>query len=200
VSTGVQFRPLEIRFGLPSGSGEPELPKDVIKADHSASASYVGRIGAISLAVMVSVVAHATDALAESARRLIAPEVFSSGFQTTDGGAAITALLGWGDNWDGRGTQAPDPAAVAEARRWIASFEFQLGLHGREARKPHVSASVDRDVVLEWWHGSRKLTVYVSATSVEYVRVWGPDMEHEMDDGALTMSRAVEWWLWLAGS
>ena len=51
---------------------------------------------------------------------------------------------------------------------------------------PHVSRSPIGEVVLEWWHGARKLTVYVGEHALEYVRVWGPDIESEMADGPIT--------------
>lgn len=50
---------------------------------------------------------------------------------------------------------------------------------------PHVSRSPNGEVVLEWWHGSRKLTVYVGEHVREFVRVWGPDIHSEMADGAV---------------
>jgi hypothetical protein len=62
---------------------------------------------------------------------------------------------------------------------------------------PHVTRSPDGDVVLEWWHADRKLTVYVSADAVEHVRAWGSDMVSQMDEGRLTdlaeLGHLVRW-------
>jgi hypothetical protein len=63
-----------------------------------------------------------------------------------------------------------------------------------------VTADADGAVVFEWWYGTKKLTVYVSDKSAEYVKVWGTDINSEMSDGeaeSVDMCRAL--WLWLVG-
>ncbi len=63
---------------------------------------------------------------------------------------------------------------------------------------PQVSASERGDIVLEWWSGPHKLTLYFGSSSVEYVRVWGPNIESEMDDGPLkTRDEFEALWRWL---
>jgi hypothetical protein len=49
--------------------------------------------------------------------------------------------------------------------------------------KPHITKSPMGDIVLEWWAGTRKLTVYVAEQSLGYVKVWGSDIDSEMTDG-----------------
>ena len=51
--------------------------------------------------------------------------------------------------------------------------------------QPHVTKSPQGEIVLEWWGRSRKLTVYVSEQSRDYVKVWGKNMDTEMADGEL---------------
>jgi hypothetical protein len=59
-----------------------------------------------------------------------------------------------------------------------------------------VTAGVNGEVVLEWWHGEKKLTVYVTSESVEYLKVWGDDIGSEMEDGdAAPVAPAL--WRWL---
>jgi hypothetical protein len=63
---------------------------------------------------------------------------------------------------------------------------------------PHIAASELGEVVLEWWHGDRKVTLYVSDTSVECIRVWGTDIDTEMEAKELLSSqdfRSI--WAWL---
>jgi hypothetical protein len=52
--------------------------------------------------------------------------------------------------------------------------------------------------VLEWWDGYRKLTVYIEKAN--FIKVWGPSIDTEMEDGEITTPQDV-WGLyrWLVG-
>jgi hypothetical protein len=52
--------------------------------------------------------------------------------------------------------------------------------------KPHVTADAYGDVVFEWWKDERKLTVYASPDTAEYVKAWGPDIDSQMNDGVVS--------------
>jgi hypothetical protein len=54
-------------------------------------------------------------------------------------------------------------------------------------------ADPERDGV--WWNDPRKLTVYCTAEDANYVKVWGPDMVTQMEDGDAT-SPAARQQLW----
>jgi hypothetical protein len=60
---------------------------------------------------------------------------------------------------------------------------------------PHVTSSAEGEVVFEWWNDPRKLTVYCTAEDANYVKVWGPDMVTQMEDGDAT-SPAARQQLW----
>lgn len=53
--------------------------------------------------------------------------------------------------------------------------------------------------VLEWWSaGARKLTLHVDDTAIEYVKVWGTDIDSEMEAGAVGVDETfVDLWAWL---
>jgi hypothetical protein len=48
-----------------------------------------------------------------------------------------------------------------------------------------VNVSYDSDVVLEWWNKSKKLTFYINQSSLDYIKVWGSDIDTEMEDGSI---------------
>ncbi|MFM7888114.1 MAG: hypothetical protein ACKPCM_15805, partial [Pseudanabaena sp.] len=50
---------------------------------------------------------------------------------------------------------------------------------------PLVNVSCDSDVVLEWWNKSKKLTFYINQSSLDYIKVWGSDIDDEMEDGSI---------------
>lgn len=65
-------------------------------------------------------------------------------------------------------------------------------------------AEADDDIVFEWWRNTRKLTFYVSTRGVECIKVWGPDMNTEMEvvetvpvDEARGAEYFLPLWTWL---
>lgn len=82
------------------------------------------------------------------------------------------------------------------ATDWLqTTFETARKLGGWSS--PHMSSTADGEIAFEWWKGERKLTLYLSDRGSEYIKVWGPDIETEMDDGPLNHWSFVAAWLWL---
>ena len=75
--------------------------------------------------------------------------------------ALIRGLLTWEVNWNGYGAPAPDKQAVEHAVGWISALYADTSDLGLPWLEPNVTASADSEVVLEWWHGGKKLTIYV---------------------------------------
>ncbi len=46
-----------------------------------------------------------------------------------------------------------------------------------------MTTSPEGRIVFEWWNMERKLTIYVGDEGYEYIKVWGSDMDDEMEDG-----------------
>jgi len=64
--------------------------------------------------------------------------------------------------------------------------------------EPLVNLSFDSEIVFEWWHGSKKLTVYILGNTAEYIKVWGTDIDNEMEDGASSSpAELTALWKWL---
>jgi hypothetical protein len=114
----------------------------------------------------------------------------------------IRALLTWPEEWDGYQV-APSGDAVSRAQSWIKSLYEEVEdapTGSREWIAPLVVADAHRNVVFEWWEGQKKLTVYVTPIGVEYVKVWGPDIFSEMDDGDIKGAEDRRTlWRWLVG-
>jgi hypothetical protein len=112
----------------------------------------------------------------------------------------IHNLLKLDAGWNGHDSLAPKPDVVVHAQNWISRFFLVVAELGRFWIKPNVIADADGEVVLEWWHGHKKLTVYIGDDSAEYVKVWGADIHSEMQDGdaePIGMCRSL--CLWLTG-
>ena len=101
-------------------------------------------------------------------------------------------------NWDNRGSLAPSKLTVSVARAWLENLKNAARDAGRAWNQPHISASEDGEVTFEWWKENRKITLYFGGESIEYVKVWGPNIQTEMDTGQVNLAddfRAL--WTWL---
>jgi len=85
----------------------------------------------------------------------------------------IDNLLTWSAGWNGYDSLAPNPDAVVHAGNWIVRLYLEVADLGLTWIQPNVIADTNGDVVLEWWHGKKKLTVYIEDERAEYVKVWG---------------------------
>jgi hypothetical protein len=110
----------------------------------------------------------------------------------------IYDLLSWPENWNGYDATPPDPLAIQQAAHWIELFYIEIFVAHLKWLTPHVAPSGDGEVIFEWEHGAKNLTIYVGSREVSYVKDWGADMETEMEDGYITStSTRVELWKWL---
>lgn len=112
----------------------------------------------------------------------------------------IKDLLEWTDGWNGYDAAAPNPDAIKHALYWIREMHDDGLTVAKDWLDPHVIADAHGNVVFEWWRGQNKLTIYVSPETVEYVKVWGPNIFSDMEDGYLENSEDRQaLWHWLMG-
>jgi hypothetical protein len=108
----------------------------------------------------------------------------------------IFELMTWPEGWDGYDAPKPNPVSVTHARLWAE--ELYRDLSAGLWIEPHVSADEDGEVSFEWWRGRKKLTVYVTPTAVEYIKVDKTNSSLEMKDGSIETpkDRRILWnWL-----
>lgn len=92
----------------------------------------------------------------------------------------------------------PNIRSVVQATRWIHRMYENVRLLGKSWVDPLVTVDEFGDIVFEWWHKGRKITVYVTPELVEYIKVSGPDMHSDMEDGELrTRQDHQDLWNWL---
>jgi hypothetical protein len=112
--------------------------------------------------------------------------------------AELGALSSWREGWNGYDAAPPNREALYRVSLWIEELHEDALTTGRGWRDPHVVADAHGNVVLEWWEGRKKLTIYIHPKAVEYVKVWGPDIFSDMEDGevgGIKDRRAL--WSWL---
>jgi len=112
----------------------------------------------------------------------------------------LTRIRGFEQNWDEYGSAKPIPEAIANAEARLPELYRLCTIRG-VWREPHVSASEAGEISFEWWSGSRKVTMYFGAQSVEIIRVWGVNMDTEMDLQQMpTLDSFPAVWAWLYGN
>ncbi|MEP0801248.1 hypothetical protein [Funiculus sociatus] len=68
---------------------------------------------------------------------------------------------------------------------------------------PLINRGIDEEVVFEWWNVEKKLTIYVSENTVEFIKVWGADIDSEMQDGVVDIGSdeaLKDIWKWIANN
>jgi hypothetical protein len=105
-------------------------------------------------------------------------------------------------NWPGERRNdmlAPSQKTIDAAKSWLSDL-YCYADSMRKWIEPNITVSEDADVVFEWWHDTRKLTVYVSSQGAEYIKVWGSDIFNEMEDGMADDAQTCRtMWAWLMG-
>ncbi len=96
----------------------------------------------------------------------------------------LTFLEELADNWDGYGSPAPTAEVIIYAREALAMLHAGALARGIVWTEPHISCNERGQVTLEWWKGSRTLTLYVrSGNELDYLKAWGSNIENDMEDG-----------------
>lgn len=109
----------------------------------------------------------------------------------------INDLMTWPEEWDGY-QMAPSHESITAAFSWIKSLYQEVSREDEKWLDPLITADSFENVVFEWWEGRKKLTVYVTPETVEYLKVWGPDIFSDMEDGLIeTPKQYLILWNWL---
>ncbi len=113
---------------------------------------------------------------------------------------SIVALRRLGENWNGHDAAAPMPTALLKAVSWTQMMSDEVWNRGWVWHEPHISASEEGEVVLEWWQAPKSLTVYVSPEGMDYIQDNGMGGPAEMGDGsANTTNERLAMWQWMFG-
>lgn len=102
-------------------------------------------------------------------------------------------------DWDGRGSEPPTARAIQGARFWLQHLWDTAASTGKPWTTPHLTASGSGELAFEWWRGNRKITIYFGdGPTPEFLKVWGPHIEDEMESGELDSTDAFRaLWVWL---
>jgi hypothetical protein len=84
------------------------------------------------------------------------------------------------------------------AVNWVIQLKRIAISQGSWWTEPLVNFA-DSEIVFEWWHIEKKITIYFTEMAIEFIKVWGADMDNEMEEGvAETLEQTEALWKWLA--
>ena len=92
--------------------------------------------------------------------------------------------------------EAPDPAALQLAKAWSESLYREIKTRKGTWILPHLTVQDEGDVVFEWWHGQKSLSVYVSADEVWFLASAG-SVSPQSEGDASTEEARYRIWNWL---
>ena len=82
---------------------------------------------------------------------------------------------------------------------WIDSLRKTVEYYELWWDEPLVNIDPDGEIVFEWWHKSKKLTVYLSEEEIEYIKVAGKDIDRDMEEGSISSFNEIKsLWEWIA--
>ena len=94
---------------------------------------------------------------------------------------------------------SPNPqVAIINAPEWLEELRTVATAKKMWWCEPLINLSIDSEIVFEWWYENKKLSVYILGNTAEYIKVWGADIDNEMEDGLATSSAEItNLWKWL---
>lgn len=91
-----------------------------------------------------------------------------------------------------------EESSLEAARNFVVRSWFLIISHHLQWHTPHVTTEGEGDVQLEWWHGDRALLITITASSVDYLRVWGHRINEDMEEGDNPSPETlISLWQWL---
>ena len=101
-------------------------------------------------------------------------------------------------NIDGANDVVPDETTIRSAEKWLSELEKNVTLRKMNLDAPLINIGVENEIVFEWWCDNRKITLYISNNTIEYLKSWGASITDEMEDGEIhTFEDTISLWHWL---
>ncbi len=101
------------------------------------------------------------------------------------------------DNWDGHGSPKPTDLTLAHAKVIMNALLDSIISVGHRCDTPSISSDEDGDVTVAWYEGERQLHLQIGEHEAEFFKVWGTNIDTEMDVNFLKPDNYLTLWEWL---
>ena len=101
------------------------------------------------------------------------------------------------DNWDGHGSPKPTDLTLAHAKAVMDALLEAVISAGHRCDTPSISSDENGDVTVAWYEGERQLHLQIGEHEAEFFKVWGTNIDTEMDVDFLKPDNYLTLWEWL---
>ncbi len=109
----------------------------------------------------------------------------------------FAALAKREDNWDGRGSQKPTVSTLIHGKKVIDAMLDSVISSGYQCDTPSISSDGFGNVTAVWYKNERQLHLQIGEQEAEYFKVWGTNIDTEMDVDFLKPENYLTLWKWL---
>lgn len=101
------------------------------------------------------------------------------------------------DNWDGYDSKKPTEQILTHARAVIDAFVNTIISNGHVLLTPFISTDEAGHITVQWNKKPRELHLHITQQETQYLKVWGPNINTEMEEGILNSDKYTMLWEWL---
>ena len=101
------------------------------------------------------------------------------------------------ENWDDYNSKKPSELNLSYAQSFIKELLDQIISAGYRWNFPFISTDEDGYITVEWYEKDRELHLLIVENKVEYLQIWGTNIETEMREGILSSNDYLTLWEWL---
>lgn len=101
------------------------------------------------------------------------------------------------DNWDGYDSKKPTEQILKHAQTVIEGFVDTIISNRRVLLTPFISTDEVGHITVQWNKKPRELHLHITQQESRYLKVWGSNINTEMEEGILNSDKYIMLWEWL---
>lgn len=111
----------------------------------------------------------------------------------------LDAVVRWREDWNGEEHVAEKPSekAIGRAKRVVSELSGAVISKSKPLDTPVISYDYDGYINMVWRNRKHELYLEVNEDEIEYVKVWGANIDSEMDSGVPSRDNYLMLWEWL---
>ena len=111
----------------------------------------------------------------------------------------LDTLVRWREEWDNEEHEPEKPSeqAIDRAKQVVSELLGAVISKDKPLRTPFISYDQDGYITLVWRNGKHELYLEITEDEIEYVKVWGINIDSEMDAGVPSEDNYLTLWEWL---
>ncbi len=107
------------------------------------------------------------------------------------------AIKEWKEIWDEYGFQRPNDLTISHAETVIEKLLDLIISTDYRFITPFISGDGDGNVTVIWYNQKRQLHFKIGENDVQYFKVWGTNIDTEMEVDFLKSEHCLDLWKWL---